>query len=107
MTFLHLLLALFAFAAADLMMSVLENRWHGARLLFLAPLPAAIIAGVFALTYVVVISVDRLERFYWTASLMLGVWVAGVFYCLVVMAVRKFFASPAPPPASAPDQKIS
>src|SRR4051812_29307918 len=74
MTFLHILLALFALAAADLMMSVLENRLHGARLLFLAPLPAAIIAGVFALTYVVVISVDRLERFYWTASLVLGVW---------------------------------
>jgi hypothetical protein len=90
MTFLHILLLLFACAAADLGMSFMQGRVRGARLLLVAPVPAAVVTGVFALTYFTAISVSRFEWAAWTASLMFGVWVAGLLYCVVLALLRQY-----------------
>src|SRR6185436_13196074 len=89
MTFLEMLLVLFACSSADLCLSVLTHRLRIVPALLIAPLPAAIVAGVFSLTYFVMISVDRIERSYWTAAVMFGVWAAGLIYCAGAMASKK------------------
>jgi hypothetical protein len=98
MSFLQILLLLFACFAADLCLSLLQGRLRGLRLLLLVPLPAAIVAAVFGLTYFVGISVDRLERAWWTATLFAAVWSVGFVYCAVAMAIQKFMRARMPPP---------
>ena len=90
MNFLQILLLLFACFAADLCLSLLQGRLQDWRLLLLVPLPAAIVASVFGLTYFVGISVDRLERAWWTAMLFAVVWAIGFVYCAIAVGIRKF-----------------
>jgi len=88
MNSLHLLLALFACSAADLSMSVMERRLRGAWLFLIAPVPAALVAGMFALTYFVVVSFDHTERAWLTVTLVSAVWAVGLIYCLVATVVK-------------------
>lgn len=79
---------------------LMRNRFRGAVLVLLAPVPGALLVGVFAAIYLSRIESDSILDYhlwgpilYWSVPLMLAAWLLGLFLCVIWVVVRRSIRS--------------
>jgi len=79
---------------------MMRNRYRGAALVIFAPLPGALLIGVFTALYLSRIGSEEILDFrlwgpilYWGVPLMLAAWLLGLVLCVIWLAIRRTIRS--------------
>jgi len=87
--FLIILIVLLILSASVAGVLVLRDKKRGLRLLFLAPIPAAIAVGIFAAAYFGTYASDYLAILFFVSLLMLAAWLIGVIVVAVIQRRKR------------------
>ena len=90
MTILLVTLAmLLVFSASAAGMLIFRSRARGVRLFALAPVPLAVLVGVFAAAYFAVYASDYVAVAVFVLLLAIAAWLAGFIFCMLLEVIRR------------------
>jgi hypothetical protein len=93
-TVLVVLVALLILSASLAGLAMFRAKVQGFRLLLIAPVPAALAVGIFAIAYFLSYAGDYIAVSLFVSLVTLGAWIIGIAFCALAVLFSKWLSRP-------------